>query len=79
VPAGELDDHVRRVLRAEFATGLVDYPVKKGVVDVEGGLETARRIEEQSAVLLKNKDGVLPLERNKVHAIAILARMPIWG
>ena len=72
VPAGELDDHVRRVLRAEFATGLVDYPVKKGVVDVEGGLETARRIEEQSAVLLKNKDGVLPLERNKVHAIAII-------
>jgi beta-glucosidase len=72
VPAGELDDHVRRVLRAEFATGVVDYPVKRGVVDVEGGLETARRIEEQSAVLLKNKDEVLPLERSKVHSIAII-------
>ena len=72
VPASELDEHVRRILRSEFAAGLVDYPVKKSVVDVEGGLETARRIEEQSIVLLKNKDGVLPLERAKVHAIAII-------
>jgi beta-glucosidase len=79
VPATELDDHVRRVLRAEFASGIVDYPVKKGVVDVEGGLETARRIEEQSAVLLKNKDGVLPIERTKVNSIAIIGTHADFG
>jgi len=72
VPAAELDDHVRRIVRAEFACGIIDYPVKKSVVDVEGGLETARRLEEQSAVLLKNKDGMLPLDRTKVHSIAII-------
>jgi beta-glucosidase len=72
VPAGELDEHVHRILRSEFATGIIDFPVKKGVVDVEGGLETARRLAEQSTVLLKNKNGVLPLDRVKVHSIAII-------
>src|ERR1700723_1276459 len=60
VSQAELDDHVRRVLRAEFACGLVDHPTQKGVADVEDNLETARKIEEHSAVLLKN-NGLLPL------------------
>lgn len=72
VPAAELDDHVWRILRSEFASGIVDYPVKKSVVDVEGGLETAQRLEEGSVVLLKNKDNVLPLERAKVRSIAVI-------
>ena len=72
VPMAELDDHVHRVLRAEFAAGLVDYPTQKSVVDVEGGLKTAQRIAEQSTVLLKNKDHVLPLDASKLHSIAIL-------
>jgi beta-glucosidase len=79
VPATELDDHVRRILHAEFASGIIDYPVKKSVVDVEGGLETARRIEEQSIVLLKNKDGALPLERTKLHSIAIIGTHADFG
>lgn len=71
VPMGELDDHVRRVLRSEFASGIVDHPVQKSVVDVEGGFETSQRIAEQSTVLLKNND-VLPLDREKVRSIAII-------
>jgi beta-glucosidase len=72
VPVAELDDHVRRVLRSEFASGIVDYPRKRSVVDVEGGLETSRQIAEQSIVLLKNDKGVLPLDRAKVRSIAII-------
>ena len=72
VPAAELDDHVRRVLRSEFASGIVDFPTKRSVVDVERGLETARQVAEQSIVLLKNDKGVLPLDRAKVHSIAII-------
>jgi beta-glucosidase len=72
VPMAELDDHARRVLRSEFACGIVDYPLEKGVVDVEGGFESARRLAEQSTVLLKNKNGVLPLDRTKVRSIAII-------
>ena len=38
-----------------FLAGLFDFPTQKSVVDVEGGFATARRIAEQSIVLLKNK------------------------
>jgi beta-glucosidase len=71
VSTAELDDHVRRVLRSEFACGIVDHPTQKGVADVESGLETARKIEEQSAVLLKN-NGLLPLGAGAVHSIAVI-------
>jgi beta-glucosidase len=71
VPQTEIDDHARRVLYAEFASGIVDHPVHKSVVDIEGGLDTARRLAEQSTVLLKN-DGVLPLDRSKVKSIAVI-------
>ncbi len=74
VPMSEIDDHARRILRSEFASGIVDYPTKKGVVDVEAGLETARTIEEQSIVLLRNEKGQLPLDRGKVKSIAIIGQ-----
>ena len=48
----ELDDHARRVLRSEFASGIVDFPAKKSVVDVEAGFETCaqtRGAEHRSA------------------------------
>jgi beta-glucosidase len=72
VPMSQIDDHARRVLRGEFAAGLVDYPAQKSVVDIEGGLETAKRIEESSIVLLKNEHNILPLDPAKVHSIAVL-------
>jgi beta-glucosidase len=72
VPISELDEHVHRVLRSEFATGLVDHPTQKSVVDVEGGLEISRRIAEQSTVLLKNADNILPLDPAKLHSIAVI-------
>jgi beta-glucosidase len=72
VSAAELDDHVRRILRSMFATGVVDDPPRKSVVDIMGGFEVARKIEEQSAVLLKNDGGQLPLDASKIHSIAVI-------
>jgi beta-glucosidase len=72
VPMAQLDDHVHRILRSMFQAGLFDFPTQKSVVDVEGGFATARRIAEQSIVLLKNKGSVLPLDRSTVHSIAII-------
>jgi beta-glucosidase len=72
VSQSELDDHVRRVLRAEFAAGIVDFPLKRNVVDVEAGFETARKISEQSSVLLKNDKGILPLDASKIRSIAVI-------
>src|SRR5271167_1791610 len=69
VPMSQIDDHARRVLRSEFASGIVDYPTKKSVVDVEGGLEIARTIEEQSIVLLKNDKSILPLNPSQLHSV----------
>jgi beta-glucosidase len=72
VPATELDDHVHRILRSMFATGVVDDPPQKSVVDVVGGFEVAQRIAEQSTVLLKNDHAQLPLDASKVHSIAVI-------
>ncbi|MGB8474007.1 MAG: glycoside hydrolase family 3 C-terminal domain-containing protein, partial [Candidatus Acidiferrum sp.] len=72
VSQAELDDHVRRVLRSEFACGLVDHPIQKSVVDVMGDLAAARKIEEGSAVLLKNEGGLLPLNAAAVKSIAVI-------
>jgi beta-glucosidase len=72
VPMAQLDDHVHRILRSEFLAGLFDYPTQKSVVDVEGGFTIARRLAEQSIVLLKNNGDLLPLDRTRVHSIAII-------
>src|SRR6202162_4747402 len=72
VPAAEVDDHVHRILRSMFATGVIDAPPQQGVVDVEGGLEVAQKIAEQSTVLLKNDHAQLPLDASKIHSIAVI-------
>ncbi len=72
VPMADIDDHARRVLYAEFLSGVVDNPIEKGVVDVEGGLEIARQLEEKSIVLLKNDKAVLPLDAAKIRSIAVI-------
>jgi beta-glucosidase len=72
VPMAEIDDHARRVLYAEFMSGIVDRPVEKGVVDVLSGLDVAQRIEEKSIVLLKNEKEILPLNPAKIKTIAVI-------
>jgi len=72
VPLSEINDHARRVLYAEFLSGIVDDPPQTGVVDVEKGFEASQRVEEKSIVLLKNSPTVLPINPSKVHTIAII-------
>jgi beta-glucosidase len=72
VPMAQVDDHAHRILRSMFQAGLFDYPAQKSVVDIEGGLVTARHLAEQSIVLLKNTTGLLPLDPNTVHSIAVI-------
>jgi len=74
IPMVQFDEHVLHVLEAEFASGIVDDPVVKSVVDVKHGFEVARRTEEQSAVLLKNAGGVLPLDRTTLHSVAVIGQ-----
>ena len=72
VSLAEIDDHARRVLYAEFLSGIVDFPVEKSVPDAEKGLEAAQHVEEKSIVLLKNDSAVLPIDPSKVHTIAVI-------
>ncbi|HXJ87134.1 MAG TPA: glycoside hydrolase family 3 C-terminal domain-containing protein [Candidatus Binatia bacterium] len=72
VPQSEIDDHVQRILRVMFATGVVDHPTEKSVVDVLGGFEVARKLEEQGIVLLKNEKAQLPLDAAKIRSIAVI-------
>ncbi len=72
VPMAQLNDHVRRILRSEFASGIVDHPTQKSVVDVFGDLAIARHIEENSIVLLKNQGAILPLNASSLRSIAVI-------
>jgi beta-glucosidase len=72
VPLSEIDDHARRVLYAEFLSGVVDDPPRKSVVDAAKGLEVAQRAEEKSIVLLKNGQAILPIDLSNVRSIAII-------
>lgn len=72
VPQDELNDHVHRVLRTIFATGLFDHPVVKQVPDIEGGYALAQRLAEKSIVLLKNEHNVLPLDAAKLRSVVLI-------
>jgi beta-glucosidase len=72
VPMSEVDDHLHRIVRAMFATGVIDDPPQKSVVDVMAGFAIAQSIEEQSIVLLRNEKQQLPLDASKVKSIAVI-------
>lgn len=72
VTQDELNDHVHRILRTIFATGLFDNPVIPQVPDVEHGLTIAQRIAEKSIVLLKNDHNLLPIDSANVHSLVVI-------
>ncbi len=78
VSQAELDEHVLRVLYAEFASGIVDSPKAKAVPDPEFGLKTAREIEQESIVLLKNAGAVLPLSKSS-GSVAVIGKKADYG
>lgn len=72
IKQSEVDEHVHRILRTMFATGVIDFPTQRDVVDVEDGLATAQRVAERGMVLLKNRDAILPLDPAKIHSIVLI-------
>ena len=67
VTAGEIDEAARRVLRVKHLAGLFENPftdparAARDILRPEAR-ELARRFARESMVLLKNEDGLLPLE-----------------
>jgi beta-glucosidase len=72
VPRARLDDMVHRILRSMFAAGVVDDPPVRSVVDPFKGRDDAQHIAEESIVLLKNTDHILPLQASTSASIALI-------
>ena len=72
VPQARLDDMAHRILRSMFAAGVVDDPPVRSVVDPFRGRDDAQHIAEESIVLLKNADHILPLKASASNSIAII-------
>lgn len=82
IRAGKLDEKyvdeaVRRVLRAKIETGLMDDPYLKNcayylpIRDPES-VALSREIADESAILVKNEDSMLPLDKNKLKSVAVI-------
>jgi beta-glucosidase len=78
VPEARLNDMVHRIVRSMFANGVIDNPPMRRVVDPFAGRSDARKIEEESIVLLKNEGGILPLAQS-LKSIAVIGGRADYG
>jgi beta-glucosidase len=72
VPMSRLNDAVHRVLREMFANGVIDNPPQPEEINPFLGRRNAEHIADESIVLLRNKDRILPLSPENVHSIALI-------
>jgi beta-glucosidase len=76
LPIAVVDEAVRRVLRAKFKTGLFDHPytdptrAQTEILSAENRA-AARRMADESIILLKNENGLLPLSP-EIKTIALI-------
>ena len=70
IPMAQVDEAVRRILRAKFRLRLFDDPYR-ALPPVEPDTALARRAAQQSIVLLKNDGGLLPIAAT-VKTIAVI-------
>ena len=73
-----LDDAVRRILRIKFKLGLFENPYVNESVHFDTldpyHLQVAYELASQSLILLKNKNDILPLNKD-IHQIAVIGPM----
>jgi beta-glucosidase len=74
VPAAEIDDVVRRVLRSQLCFRLDSNPPRDDPTQIEtpAHLDLALAAEREGIVLLRNERGALPLDRSALHSIAVV-------
>ncbi len=79
VTDAEIDTALAAILRTQFKLGFYDdknkIPFDKLSVEnihTQQAIGLARTAAQQSMVLLKNEKGLLPLDKNKLHSIAVI-------
>lgn len=79
IPMKSIDEAVRRILRIKFRLGLFDQPYVVELPEKERyyqplDMEVASKMAEESYVLLKNRNNVLPLSK-EMKQIALIGPM----
>ncbi len=74
IPAGILDDKVRRLLRLAMRTGALDGPAEsqERAIDRPEHRDLIRRASIESTVLLKNEGSLLPLQLEPDAIVALI-------
>lgn len=71
-----IDTAVSRVLRAKFRAGLFEDPYgekyRTNEMHSETSIKASRKIADESTVLLKNDNNILPLNQNEIKSIAVV-------
>ena len=72
-----IDTAVRRILRAKFMAGLFEKPYADSAtvsrtVHTPENVKLARKVAEESVVLLKNDSMLLPLDASKLKSVAVI-------
>jgi beta-glucosidase len=74
-----IDQALRRVLKVRFRLGELDPPemvpytrITKDAIDSPAHRQLARRLAQQSIVLLRNRDNTLPLDRTTLKTIGVI-------
>lgn len=71
----QIEGAAYRVVRSHIAAGLFDNPLppqRLADVSTPENQAVAQRVAEEGSVLLKNEDGILPIDSNSVNTIAVI-------
>jgi beta-glucosidase len=80
VSEATIDNAVRRILEAKYKLGLFNNPYapqgasERELVSPEQRKAT-RRVAERTAVLLRNEGDLLPLDRSRLHSLAVVGAL----
>jgi beta-glucosidase len=74
LPVSVVDEAVRRILRVKFEAGLFEHPYtdpgrEKTDILTPASLQVARKLAQESMVLLQNNSDILPLSKGKTVAV----------
>ncbi|MCM1448839.1 MAG: glycoside hydrolase family 3 C-terminal domain-containing protein [Clostridiales bacterium] len=77
ISEAQIDTAVGRILRAKFMAGLFEKPYPdpdnlKHTVHRPEHVQLARKVAEESIILLKNDDNMLPLDASKLRSVAVI-------
>ncbi|MEO8334372.1 MAG: glycoside hydrolase family 3 C-terminal domain-containing protein [bacterium] len=74
IAAADVDTALARRYRQMFKLGIFDRPLTLSPIDTARHARLAREIGEQSAVLLKNAGGLLPLDARTIRSIVLIGQ-----